>query len=66
MNQIGFCPVNGAIASGRVLCYSFRMFNIFHHLLEGKGAGWSILRYAIILALAVLALTVLNTFFRLD
>ena len=41
------------------------MFSIFHHLLEGKGIGWSVLRYVLILAPAVLALIVLNAAFRL-
>ena len=46
-----------------VQCYMFRMFNI---LLEGKGVGWSVLRFALILGPAVLARIVLNTAFRLD
>jgi len=42
------------------------MFNIFDRVLEAKGTGWSVLRFAFILAPAVVALVVLNMFFRLD
>ena len=41
------------------------MFSIFHHLLKGKGIGWSVLRY-VILAPAVLALIVLNAALSLE
>jgi hypothetical protein len=42
------------------------MFNILDRVLEAKGAGWSFLRFALILTPAVIALIVLNTAFRLD
>lgn len=42
------------------------MFSIFERVLEAKGAGWSLLRYGLILGPAILALIVLNTAFRLD
>lgn len=42
------------------------MIKIFDHVLEAKGAGWSLLRFALIVAPAAIALVVLNVFFRLD
>jgi hypothetical protein len=42
------------------------MFNNLDRALEPKGAGWSFLRFALIIAPAVIALVVLNIFFRLD
>lgn len=42
------------------------MFTIIDRVLEAKGAGWSVLRFALIRAPTVIALVVLNMFFRLD
>jgi len=42
------------------------MISIFNHVLEAKGVGWSVLRYALILAPAVVALIVLNTAFPIE
>jgi hypothetical protein len=42
------------------------MFNILDRVLEAKGAGWSILRFALILTPAIISLSILNVFFRLD
>jgi hypothetical protein len=49
-----------------LLCYLFRMFNIFDRVLEGKGVGWSSLRFALILAPAAILLIVLSKAFSLD
>ena len=42
------------------------MFNIIDRVLEAKGAGWSFLRFTLIVAPAIIALVVLSMFFRLD
>jgi hypothetical protein len=48
------------------LCYRSGMFSIIDRVLEAKGAGWSFLRFALILTPAVIALVVLSTAFRLE
>jgi hypothetical protein len=42
------------------------MFAILDRILEAKGAGWSVLRFAMIAAPAIVVLIVLSNFFRLD
>ena len=41
------------------------MFNIFNRVLDRKGFGWTILRFALIIAPAAVALVVANTVFQL-
>lgn len=53
-------------AAASDLCYRDGVFKILDRVLEAKGAGWSVLRFALIVAPAVIALVVLNMFFRLD
>lgn len=42
------------------------MLKILDSVLEAKGAGWSVLRFAMIAAPAIVVLIVLSNYFRLD
>jgi hypothetical protein len=55
---------SGNFGSG--LCYDCAMSNIIDRILDSKGVGWSLLRFSLIVSPAIVALVILNMFFRLD
>lgn len=42
------------------------MLKMFDYLLEAKGFGWALVRFALLVAPAIIALVILSMFFRLD